>query len=252
MISWKVTVLPLAIILCTVFQIGAQNWQGEEWLAADLQISDLHNTDGHLDKIAYSGAFDGNEDDIAQDVTKSIQGGDITFVDGSMAVESQEPIGGVIELSTVSNAVPINSRLRPFVGRLSLMLIDDTIKSVDMDLYQNGELIFGCGAMVPGDGSFGSVEADDAPKRDEGIRSMIWWLEQEPAPLGAASQIAASQVAVSGSLFGNVMELDLISLEDRVLYKLHLTVGEDALWGSYNAYDYMGSTWIGSARGTTS
>jgi hypothetical protein len=50
----------------------------------------------------------------------------------------------------------------------------------------------------------------------------------------------------SGQISVDVLYLDLVSLEDLKLYRLTLTMGQDSLSGSYNAFDGLGRTWSGS------
>jgi hypothetical protein len=56
----------------------------------------------------------------------------------------------------------------------------------------------------------------------------------------------------SGQISVDVLYLDLVSLEDLKLYRLTLTIGQDSLSGSYNAFDGLGRTWSGSVSGSRS
>jgi hypothetical protein len=56
----------------------------------------------------------------------------------------------------------------------------------------------------------------------------------------------------SGQISMNVLYLDLVSLEDLKLYRLTLTISQDSLSGSYNAFDGLGRTWSGSVSGSRS
>jgi len=59
-------------------------------------------------------------------------------------------------------------------------------------------------------------------------------------------------VTASGQVYNDVLYLDLVSLEDLKLYRFTLTMSQDSLSGSYNAFDGLGSVWSGSASGSRS
>jgi len=65
-----------------------------------------------------------------------------------------------------------------------------------------------------------------------------------------ASGSSAFTATASGQIYGDVLYLDLVTLEDLRLYKLTLTIGQNSLSGSYNAFNGLGGTWSGSASGS--
>ncbi|MGA9099151.1 MAG: hypothetical protein WB392_09500 [Methanotrichaceae archaeon] len=67
-----------------------------------------------------------------------------------------------------------------------------------------------------------------------------------------ASGVSAFTATASGQIYNDVLYLDLVSLEDLKLYRLTLTMGQDSLSGSYNAFDGLGRVWSGSASGSRS
>jgi hypothetical protein len=67
-----------------------------------------------------------------------------------------------------------------------------------------------------------------------------------------ASSNSVFTATASGQIYGDVLYLDLVSLEDLRLYRLTLTMGQDSLSGSYNAFNGLGGTWSGSVSGSRS
>ncbi len=76
---------------------------------------------------------------------------------------------------------------------------------------------------------------------------MIDWMDEPPAALGASSPLTAS-----GTVVGDVLDLDLVSVEEFTLYRLHVTVNEGSIFGSYEGYGSDGTTWSGSVAGVLS
>jgi len=225
--------LPLAILLCVAFQAGAQ----EDWLGNEMTIADLDHTAGYLAKAgtgtsSVNTSSVNNTDNI--EPAKNLEREDV-YVIGGKDSGPESPLAG-------TEIVP-----QDVSGNWSLDLkdsIDGATREADLVLYQGGNVVFGRGT-ISSDGTELPAEVSDRPVRDEGIESMIWWLEQPPATMGTPGKVAAS-----GSVEGNQLILDLVSLEDVTLYKLDLDFGASTLSGSYQSYSSDGATWFGSVVGT--
>ena len=74
---------------------------------------------------------------------------------------------------------------------------------------------------------------------------MIDWLNQPPSGLSSASQAAAS-----GTVVGDGLVLDLVSLDSVSLYRFDLTLTGNLVSGSYSAYGTDGSNWSGTVSGS--
>jgi hypothetical protein len=64
-----------------------------------------------------------------------------------------------------------------FSGRWSLALTEKSTRSLDLALYQTGDLVCGMGVL----GSSESSEAGGSSSEDRGIDSMIEWLNLPPS-----------------------------------------------------------------------
>jgi hypothetical protein len=65
-----------------------------------------------------------------------------------------------------------------------------------------------------------------------------------------ASGSSAFTATASGQIYGDVLYLDMVTLEDLRLYKLTLTMGQNSLSGSYDAFNGLGGMWSGTAAGS--
>ncbi len=96
-------------------------------------------------------------------------------------------------------------------GSWSFELKDTSKRDVSLSLYQNGKYLFGVGNMRAGDSTL--------------------------------------QVAASGSVQDDTMDLDIISSGTVTLYKQVLHLSGDSASGDYQAFSASGETWTGSAEG---
>ncbi|HPE62791.1 MAG TPA: hypothetical protein PLQ49_01635 [Methanothrix sp.] len=164
---------------------------------------------------------------------------------------------GAGSTSSVGSAPP-SSQLTPAIvaGTWSLVLTDAATgrsESVELEIRQIGEVIFGSGSTGGSAAtatSFLSVETEPRPTRDEGIRSMVWWLNQDPAPVDQAAQARYLTIGASGLVNGQSVSLDLIFLDENVLHRLDLDVFGSSVSGSYLAYDSWGEVRSGSCYGS--
>lgn len=97
-------------------------------------------------------------------------------------------------------------------GRWTIQLTGGMPAQADLTLLQDGNVILGRGNMA----SSGSILTATA----------------------------------SGQIYGDVLYMDLVSLEDLKLYKLTLTIGQNSLSGSYSAFNGLGGMWSGTAAGS--
>ena len=132
-----------------------------------------------------------------------------------------------------------------FSGEWSLILTESTTRSLGLALHQNQNIIFGRGILGTSDGSATDQPAPEGSSEDLGIESMIDWLNQPPSGLGSASQAAAS-----GTVVGDRLKLDLVSIGSIALYRFDLSLSGDLLSGNYSAFGSDGSTWSGTASGS--
>lgn len=96
-------------------------------------------------------------------------------------------------------------------GSWSFTLDESTPKNMVLTLFQSGDAVFGTGSINMGDN-----------------------------PL---------MVAASGSVDGNIMNLDVTTIGTISLYKMALNLDGDSASGSYDAFDTSGETWKGNANG---
>jgi hypothetical protein len=97
-------------------------------------------------------------------------------------------------------------------GRWSLELRDSLVRTLDMNLIQNGRVVFGRGEMIAGRVSL-------------------------PA-------------SASGLVSQDVLYLDIVSLDDLTLYRCVLRPGVNSLSGSYYAFGPQDAVWSGTVRGS--
>jgi len=99
-------------------------------------------------------------------------------------------------------------------GRWSLELRDDRLRTLDLNLLQNGRVVFGRGDMAA-----------------DGV--------VQPA-------------SASGLISQDVLYLDIVSLDDQMLYRCVLRPGVNSLSGSYYAFGPQGAVLSGTVSGARS
>ncbi len=107
--------------------------------------------------------------------------------------------------------LPSESSVASMGGSWSFELNDSLKREVGLALFQNGKYVYGTGNMREGNSTL--------------------------------------QVAASGSVQGETMDLDIISLGSINLYKLSLDLSGDSALGDYQAFSASGDAWKGSADG---
>jgi hypothetical protein len=138
-------------------------------------------------------------------------------------------------------------------GSWSLVLIDAAsgrTQSVSVEIGQIDEVIFGRGSTSESGVTFLPVETEPRPAEDEGIESMIWWLREDPEPTAQTTKARYLTIGASGLVSGTSLSLDLILLEENVLYRLNLNAVGNSISGSYLAYDSVGRVRSGSCYGS--
>ncbi len=114
--------------------------------------------------------------------------------------------------STVQTELPPEPSVASIGGSWSFELNDDSSKrDVALAIFQSGNYVYGAGNMREGNSTL--------------------------------------QVAASGSVQGQTMNLDIISLGTINLYKLALDLSGDSALGAYQAFSASGDAWKGSAEG---
>ena len=232
-------VLPLVFFFCLA--VGACAAADDPLGIGGLRIVSTEHTEEYLVKSGAPGATNatsnatsnatGDDGGIAQDVSASMQD-DIFVIGGKTGMSPDVPAGVEIALTSVS-------------GHWFLELTDGETRRADLVLHQINDVIFGCGNIAAG--TEDEESAKTAATHDEGIKSMIDWMDEPPAALGASSPLTAS-----GTVVGDVLNLDLVSVEEFTLYRLHVTVDEGSIFGSYEGYGSDGTTWFGSVAGMLS
>ena len=137
-------------------------------------------------------------------------------------------------------------------GSWSLTLMDAAsgwTRSTNLDIVQIGDVIFGQGSSEDDGAGAISNELEPRPTEDEGIESMVWWLHQDPEPAAATTTVQSLTIGASGQVSGTSLSLDLIFLEENVLYRLDLNAVGSSISGSYQAYDGSGRIRSGSCYG---
>jgi hypothetical protein len=139
-------------------------------------------------------------------------------------------------------------------GSWSLVLIDAASgksRSVNVEISQIDDVIFGRGSTSESDAGVFSEEIEPRPTEDQGIESMIWWLEQDPEPMAQTTTARSLTIGASGLVSSDQsLNLDLVFLEENVLYRLNLNVVGSSISGSYLAYDSVGRVRSGSCYGS--
>jgi len=113
--------------------------------------------------------------------------------------------------TTESELPPSQPSVASVGGSWSFELNDSSKRDVALALFQSGNYVYGAGNMREGNSTL--------------------------------------QVAASGSVQGETMDLDVISLGTINLYKLALDLSGDSAYGDYQAFSASGDAWKGSAEG---
>lgn len=222
MTNVKLALLYMAVLISVAFSGQA----ADDWLVGVPAISDIHHTGEYLSKVASS---DQNK------IVNSTDGGIATLP----TVPSEREVYAIGSAGS-SPAAGATRQPSDFSGRWSFEMVEDTARSLDLVLYQRGDLVFGRGVLGTSDGSAGSGSSGD-----RGIESMIDWLNQPPSAKSSASEAAASGTVVGGS-----MKLDVVSLDSVALYRFDLALAGDLVVGGYIALGSDGSAWSGNVTGS--
>ena len=223
MTNGKSTLLYLAVVI-SVLSAGQVS---ADWLGGNLGIADVHYTAEYLAKAGSSGG----------------QNSIVNSTDGGIATLPTVPSDKeVYAIGSAGSAPTAETTRQPsdFSGRWSFEMVEDTARSLDLVLYQRGDLVFGRGVLGTSDGSAGSGSSGD-----RGIESMIDWLNPPPSAKSSASEAAASGTVVGGS-----MKLDVVSLDSVALYRFDLALAGDLVVGGYIALGSDGSAWSGNVTGS--
>jgi hypothetical protein len=137
-------------------------------------------------------------------------------------------------------------------GSWSLVLMEAAsgwTRPANLEIVQIDDVIFGRGSSEDGGAGVVYDETDSRPTEDQGIESMVWWLHQDPEPEAPTTTVRGLTIGASGRVSGTSLSLDLIFLEENVLYRLELNAVGSSISGSYQAYDSLGRVRSGSCYG---
>jgi len=163
----------------------------------------------------------------------------------SVALSSDPTLGST---SPAARASPAS-----VAGSWSLILMDAAsgrAQSVNVEISQIDDVIFGRGRTSGIDVNTFLIETEPRPTEDEGIESMIWWLQQDPEPAAQTTTARYLTIGASGLVSSQSLSLDLVFLEENVLYRLDLNAVGNSVSGSYLAYDSVGKVRSGSCYGS--
>jgi len=231
MTNCKLALLSLAFLMSVALVATAE--EDADWLVPGLSIADVDHTAEYISKAGSASA---------NNTTVDKTDGGIATIPEAAADREVYSIGG-----TGATAQPpvaetaASSEPSDFSGRWSFAMAESTTRSLDLALYQRADLVFGKGVLGPSDDSAAGASASE----DLGIESMIDWLNRPASGLDSTSQAAAS-----GTVVGNELSLDLVSLDSIALYRFDLSLTGDLVSGSYSAYGSDGSTWNGTVTGS--
>lgn len=130
----------------------------------------------------------------------------------SSSAAAEETTSLAPEISSTETAPAATTAAASIAGSWSLKLSDSVERQADITLFQVGDVLFGAGN-----------------------------LNEDNSTL---------QVAASGSILGEEMNLDITSTGPISLYRLALNLSRDSAAGDYNAFSASGDSWTGSASGT--
>ncbi|MHC1630849.1 MAG: hypothetical protein ACXQT4_00900 [Methanotrichaceae archaeon] len=178
----SIVLLSLAVLFCFAFHAGAEDPLG----IGNLRIVDTEHS-------AWWHEIAGTLNDVPDVPAKETTAPTTADVSGRWSLKLNAGT------SAQNGAIAIGSKT------------NSATESVDLGLYQTGDVVFGWGSMI--------------------------------------AEGATIVVTASGSMDENTLNLDLISPEKGILYKLDLNVIENSISGSYEAYDIRGAIWFGSVTG---
>jgi hypothetical protein len=231
MTNCKLALLSLAFLMSVALVATAE--EDADWLVPGLSIADVDHTAEYISKVGSASAnnttVDKTDDGIAT-IPEAAADREVYSIGGT-GTTAQPPVAETAAPSEPSD----------FSGRWSFAMAESTTRSLDLALYQRADLVFGKGVLGPSDDS----AADASASEDLGIESMIDWLNRPASGLDSASQAAAS-----GTVVGNELSLDLVSLDSIALYRFDLSLTGNLVSGSYSAYGSDGSTWSGTVTGS--
>ena len=130
----------------------------------------------------------------------------------STSAAPEETTSTIPATAPTDTTPPATTSAASIAGSWSLKLSDSAERQADITLFQVGDVLFGAGNL------------------DEDNNTL--------------------QVAASGSVLGDEMNLDITSTGPISLYRLALNLSGDSADGDYHAFSASGDSWTGSASGT--
>ena len=142
-----------------------------------------------------------------------VQSNDSSGATNPKQTENPEPNQAKTTEPAVSNDTsPKQNETISIPGNWSLEVVGNVSRNATLILFQNGDTVLGKGSF-----------------RENGNNTLT--------------------VAVGGSITGNKLDLDLITLEKMGLYRISMTVSGDSAIGNYTAIGTVGSPSTGTAKG---
>jgi hypothetical protein len=133
---------------------------------------------------------------------------------GMSAKESRSLAESASQNQGQTSEAPASGESQAVKGNWYLQLLGQSPAEVSITpLYQSGNAIFGTGTVTP-------------------------------------QGKTALEAAASGSVKGNQISLDIVTLESTTLYRTTLTISGETATGSYQAFSAAGDTWTGDANGS--
>jgi hypothetical protein len=144
-------------------------------------------------------------------VTRTVNTGSFSSGSSNADQTGQEPV----DVNSDAQTQPQSSELIPISGKWSMEFNFGSPPKATLNLYQNGDIVYGTGVIVLD------------PKTN-------------------------LEIAAGGTVMGNQMNLDIISLGSVSLYSISMTVIGNSASGSYTAYRPGASPISGTATGLRS
>lgn len=160
----------------------------------------------------YLNPSDSSANSAAKQDIKHTMGG-VDIFNTSPHVGATGPAKGTVMISAKNTEFPqSDSSASNVAGSMSLVMTDSTNRAVTFVLTQTGDVVFGKGSMT--------------------------------------AQGATQDVSATGTISGNKLNIDLLSMNDVNLYKLSMDINGKSLSGSYRAFGPSSATWTGTVTGS--
>jgi hypothetical protein len=144
---------------------------------------------------------------IREEVGESFAGESITYTDPKTGMSPGADNGSAVSMPTSETLTPWSN----VAGRWTLSLVDSTLRTVDLTLFQYENEVFGKGIMTTG--------------------------------------INTQEFTAAGSTEGSALSLRLVAVGGNSMYRLRTSVSGNSIFGTYTAYTSDGAFWAGNCNG---